>query len=74
MDMNQRIRQYIKSNGKTFTLVAEKAGIELKKFSRMMTGRQKIDTDEYELICKALSVAPTYFFAKKFLETQNLSA
>lgn len=71
MEMNQRIRTYIKSHGLTFTHVAAQSGIDVKKFSRMMTGKQRIGTDEYEKICKALNVDPGYFFREKFLKTKN---
>lgn len=74
MEVNQRIRNYIKGNGKTFTHVATKAGIDIKKFSRMMTCKQPIDTDEYESICNALELEPGYFFQQKFLETKNKTA
>lgn len=74
MKMNQRIRNYIKSKGITFTHVAEKSGIEIKKFSRLMTSRQPITSDEYERICKALEVDPVFFYSEKFLETKNNTA
>lgn len=75
MNMNQRIRHYIKSNGMTFTFVAKRAGMDIKKFSRFMNNKQDMTMDEYELICKkGLLLEPTYFFSKKFLETQNKSA
>lgn len=75
MNMNTRIRHYIKSNGMTFTFVAERAGMDIKKFSRFMNNKQDMTMDEYELICKkGLLLEPTYFFSKKFLETQNESA
>lgn len=74
MNMNQRIRHYIENNGLKFRYVAKASGIDEKKFSRMMNNNQKIVTDEYEMICKALNVEPTYFFKSKFLETKNKSA
>lgn len=72
MEMNSRIRQYIENNGLKFTFVAEKSGIDIKKFSRLMNNKQKMTIDEYEIICsKGLSVDPSIFFKKKFLETKN---
>jgi|HigsolmetaAR203D_1030402.scaffolds.fasta_scaffold11786_6 hypothetical protein len=75
MNMNQRIRHYIKSNGMTFTFVAERAGIDIKKFSRFMNDKQVMTMDEYETICReGLRLDPAYFFDKKFLESRNKSA
>lgn len=75
MEMNNRIRHYIKSNGLKFGVVAERSGINEKKFSRFMTGQQPMTVDEYEKICRdGLSVDPKFFYEKKFLETQNYSA
>jgi transcriptional regulator with XRE-family HTH domain len=75
MSMNERIRHYIKSKGMTFTFVADRSGINIKKFSRLITGRQPMTVDEYEKICKqGLSVEPSFFFTQKFLETKNKTA
>ncbi|MEK4328961.1 helix-turn-helix transcriptional regulator [Paenibacillus sp. FSL R7-0312] len=71
MEINQRIREFIKTNGLKFTYVAKESNIDMKKFSRMMTGKQKIDTDEYETICSSLRVNPGYFFDQKLLENKN---
>ncbi|WP_366294297.1 helix-turn-helix transcriptional regulator [Paenibacillus sp. AN1007] len=71
MRINKKIRALIKQRGLTFTYVADKSDIQFKKFSRMMTSRQKIGTDEYERICTVLGVAPGYFFEEKFLENKK---
>lgn len=71
MGANERIRQYIEQNGITYSFVANRAGIEKSKFSRFMTCKQPMTTDEYEAICKGLRVDPAFFYGKKFLETQN---
>lgn len=74
MRTNQNIRDYIKDNGMTYSFVARRSGIDIKKFSRYMSLKQPLTTDEYELICKdGLRVDPSYFFQKKFLETQNIA-
>ncbi|MFB7817385.1 helix-turn-helix domain-containing protein [Paenibacillus chitinolyticus] len=73
--MNMRIRNYIEENGMTFTFVANRSNIDIKKFSRIMNDKQKIDTDEYERICRlGLKVDPSYFFNQKFLDSKNKSA
>lgn len=75
MNVNQRIRHYIKSNGMTFTYVANRAEYDIKKFSRWMNNKQPLTVDEYEQICrKGLNVDPTLFFKEKFLDSKNKSA
>lgn len=74
MNMNLRIRKYIKKNGMTFTFVADRSGFDIKKFSRFMSNKQPMTTEEYELICrKGLEVDPMYFYKEKVLETKNVS-
>lgn len=75
MNMNMRIREHIVSRGIKFSFVADRAGINLKKFSRMMNNKQVINTNDYEDICtKGLELDPRYFYGKEFLETKNKSA
>lgn len=75
MNMNERIRTYIVSNGLKFSFVANRLQMDDAKFSRIITGKQKISTDEYEMICtKGLNVHPSLFYTEKFLETKNKSA
>jgi len=74
MDVKQRIRQYIKDNGMTLTFVAGRAGMDVKKLSRLLNTNQKMSTDEYEKICmEGLKVDPAFFYKEKFLESKNLS-
>jgi transcriptional regulator with XRE-family HTH domain len=73
VEYNDRIRQYIKSNGLIFGHVADKAGIKYQRFSRIMNNKTEISVDEYERICSALGVKLD-FFQKKFLESKNISA
>lgn len=75
MNMNERIRKYIVSNGLKFSFVANRAEMDDAKFSRMVTGKQKISTEEYEVICiKGLNVHPSLFYTEKFLDSKNKSA
>lgn len=74
MNMNERIRQFIKKNGWTYTFVANRANYDVKKLSRQLGNKQSITTDEYEQICKGLLVEPSLLYKEKFLETQNISA
>lgn len=75
MKINERVRQYIKENGMTFTFVADRSKIDIKKFSRFMNDKQPMTTDEYETICrKGLNVDPGIFFKEKFLDSKNKTA
>lgn len=74
MDINLRIREYIKKKGMSFTFVANRAGYDIKKFSRFMSNKQIMTIDEYERVCKVgLEVDPTLFFKDKFLDSKNVS-
>jgi len=74
MEMGLRIREYIKSKGIRFNYVAERAGMDYKKLSRLLNGNQKITTDEYEQIVLALELPASYFFSSKVLETKKKTA
>lgn len=75
MKINERVRKYIKDNGMTFTFVADRAKIDIKKFSRFMNDKQPMTTDEYETICRiGLNVDPGIFFKEKFLDSKNKTA
>lgn len=71
MDINKRIRHYIKDNGMSYSFVSKQANIEYKRFSRQMTLKSKIDIDEYGRICSALGVNLEFFFEKQFLDSKN---
>lgn len=72
MKVNERIRQYIESNGIKMNFVADKAGIHQKKFYRLINGDTCMGVDEYELICKeGLSLDPSYFFNQNFSENEK---
>ena len=71
MKMYERIRSYIESNGLKLNFVAEKAGINPKRFYRLVNGSAPLTVDEYEIICSGLSVQPEYFFKEFFLDSKN---
>jgi transcriptional regulator with XRE-family HTH domain len=63
MDINNKIKKYIKDNGLKYYYVAEKSGINPKKFSKIINGHKKLTVTELEIICeKGLEVNPSYFF------------
>lgn len=75
MSMNEKIRHYITTNGLKFSFVAERSGIDMKKFSRFMTNKQPMNTNEYEQICiKGLNLNPSFFYSQNFLDIKNKSA
>lgn len=71
MTINEQLRNYIEENGLRINFLAEKCGIHEKKFYRLISGKQKMTVEEYEQICKGISVDPGYFFKQKFLEIKN---
>lgn len=73
--MNEWIRDYIKSQGMTYTFVAGRALMDVKKLSRILNNKKQMTVEEYEKICiDGLKIHPKVFFEKKFLETKNKSA
>lgn len=71
MEMHERIRNYIEDNGMRLNFVAGRSGIKPNRFYRLIDGSAPLVVDEYEVICKGLSVDPEYFFKDFFLETKN---
>lgn len=62
MDVNAKLKKYILENGLKLGYVAKKSGIDPKKFSRIVNGRQRLTVEELEKICKkGLSVNPSLF-------------
>ncbi|MEV9640473.1 helix-turn-helix transcriptional regulator [Mammaliicoccus sciuri] len=73
MKMHERIRNYIESHGMKLNFVAERSGIKPGRFYRLINGDAPLTTDEYEIICKGLSVKPSYFFEEVFLDPKKYS-
>jgi transcriptional regulator with XRE-family HTH domain len=72
MTVNMKLKNYIKDNGLKFGFVAEKSGIDPKKFSRLINGHQKLTVDEYENICKkGLAVDPSFFLKETSRKVRN---
>lgn len=65
MCVGQKIKAYLKDNGITQTFVANKAGIPVQKLNLSLNGNRKLDLDEYELICGALSVGTDKFLTPR---------
>lgn len=72
MKIHKRLRSFIDSEGILLKKVAERSGIEQKRFYRLMNGTSEMSVDEFEAICRnGLNIEPSYFFAKKFSVTEK---
>jgi transcriptional regulator with XRE-family HTH domain len=72
MTIANRIRDYITTNGILLKKVAERSGIEQKKFYRLVNGKTGMSVEEYEAICKrGLGVDPSYFFKDSFSKIEK---
>nr|DAF78789.1 MAG TPA: hypothetical protein [Caudoviricetes sp.] len=67
MCVGQKIKTYLEDNGITQTFVSSKTGIPVQKLNLSLNGNRRLDFNEYERICGALSVG-----ADKFLEPKTL--
>ena len=61
MDVAQRIKEYIESNGLKQTFVAEKSGIDIATLNAILNGKIRLTVDRLKLICEALDVKPEFF-------------
>lgn len=72
MKFGNRIRNYIVDNGILLKKVAERSGIQQKKFYRLVNGKTHMTVEEYEAICKdGLGIDPSYFFKELFSKNEN---
>lgn len=58
----QNVKKIIKSRGLKQQAVAEKAGYNKQKFSRMMNDRKIIECSDILRLCSALEVTPNELF------------
>jgi transcriptional regulator with XRE-family HTH domain len=61
MSINEKLRDYIESNGLKFKFVADKADIPEGKFYRLINSETRITADDLGKICKGLEVDPSFF-------------
>ena len=62
MNIELAIREYLISHGIKQAFVADKCGWSKQKTNAIMTGKQKINADEYGSICDAICVPYDYFY------------
>lgn len=60
--MHERLRDYIDTVGISRKLVSENAGITESQLSLMLNGKRRISVDDFEILCKAMSVDPKRFY------------
>ena len=65
MCVGQKIKDYLENNGISQTFVSNKTGIPVQKLNLSLNGNRKLQFDEYELICGALSVGVDKFLEPK---------
>ena len=65
MCVGQRIKKYMNDNGIKQTFVSEKTGIPNPKLCASLNGKRRLQFEEYELICGALSVGTDMFLEPK---------
>lgn len=71
MCVGKKIKSYLESNGITQTFVANRTGIPVQKLNLSLNGNRRLDFDEYELICGALSVGTDKFLEPKLPEQKG---
>ena len=71
MCVGKKIKSYLENNGITQTFVANKTGIPVQKLNLSLNGNRRLDFDEYELICGALSVGTGQFLDPRLPEVKQ---
>ena len=61
--MYERIRSFIESGNISRKLVAQNSGITESQLSLMLNGKRRISVDDFEKLCRAMSVDPARFYA-----------
>lgn len=75
MKINEKIKSYIHTNGLIMKVVANRSGIELKRFYRIVNGNSAMSVEDYEKICKnGLGVDPSIFFKQKISKNENMKS
>lgn len=61
MNVQQKVAEYVQSNGIMQKFIAEKTGLSPVKVSNILNLNQKMTADEFEMFCKALRKQPNDF-------------
>ena len=72
MELYEKVRAYRQANGITQSFVANQINMSPKTLNAIEKGRQRLQADTFELICRnGLKVDPSIFFTNEFLETKK---
>lgn len=63
--INRRIREYIDTNDKRPTAIADKSGIRRDTFSRIINCKRPLYAEEIMPVCNALGIAVSCLFNEK---------
>ena len=61
--MYERLRNYIDSGNVSRKLVAQNSGITESQLSLILNGKRRISVDDFEKLCRAMSVDPARFYS-----------
>ena len=62
MSITEKIRDYLKTTGRTQTYLCRQTGLTSTAVSLVLGGKRRLQLDEYCKICAALEVEPGFFF------------
>ncbi|HZJ76003.1 MAG TPA: helix-turn-helix transcriptional regulator [Clostridia bacterium] len=65
MSINERLNEYVTTNGIKQSYVAQKTGLTADTVSKILNGNRRILADEFLLICTALAIDPNIFRVQK---------
>lgn len=75
MKINEKIKEYINTNGYIMKVVANRSGIERQRFYRIINGHSAMTVDDYEKICRfGLEVDPSIFFKNNVSKSEKLKS
>lgn len=61
MNIHQRVKAYIDTNGLSPIAVAQRSGISIRAFNEILDGNRTMYADDLKSICIALNVSATTF-------------
>ena len=61
MNVNEKIKEYLKAHGISQAFIVNQTGITPEKVSNIMNGKRKVTGEELLLIARALDVNPNIF-------------
>lgn len=72
MKLHEKINRYLADHGIKQTFVAEQIGMSVKTLNSILRGRQRLNADVYERICRdGLKIDPGYFFEDNVLDNKT---